>query len=461
MPHGGFFRKILALRGKQGRVPGLPFAEILSESRLLGLLQEYGVSYRDRVFSPCVTLWTFLSQVLSTDHSCNTAVARLLAYRASTGQASCSADNSSYCQARQRLPEALLPRLVRETGKDVQQQAPAAWLKHGRRVKIVDGSTASMPDTPDNTAAFGKPKNQRGVSSFPVVRILVVLCLATGVVLEAALGRYQGKHQSELALFRSLSDTFTPGDVLLGDRLFCTYCDMARLKSKGIDCVFRLHAHRRVDFRRGRRLGHEDHVVVWSRPTKCPDWMAADEFAALPATMRLREIRIRVQTPGFRSHSLILVTTLTDPEQFTKDDIATLFRQRWHAELDLRSLKTVMQMDVLRCKKAIMVRKEIWAHFLAYNLLRSVMCATAEDQDVLVGEISFKGTLQLLNELYQVVLCATSDQLKNLCERLFRAAAQHRVGNRPDRYEPRKRKRPAKPFPRLKFSRAEERKRCA
>jgi hypothetical protein len=461
MVQGRFFRKIAELRDRFDKMPELPFAEVLQQYRLRDRLDELKVVYRERIYSPCVTLWMFLSQVLHPDQSCNAAVARLLAFRIAQGQPACSADNSSYCQARQRLPEALVEDLVGDTGAAVHEQAPAAWQVQGRPVKIVDGSTISMPDTPANSAAFGKPRNQRGSCGFPVARLVVLLCWATGAVLEAALGPYRGKNSGELTLFRGLSDPFTPGDILLGDRLFCTYCDMARLKSQGVDSVFRLHAHRRADFRRGRRLGHDDHVVIWTKPTTGPEWLSAEEFAALPDELALREVRVRVAKPGYRVQTLVVVTTLTDPDEFSRDDIAELFRQRWHAELDLRSIKAVMHMDVLRCETPAMVRKEVWMHLLAYNLLRSVMCAAAEEHDLRVRELSFKGTEQLLEAFYALLISTPTEHLETLCTILLRATSQHRVGHRPDRYEPRKRKRAAKPYPRLKLPRDQERNLCA
>lgn len=458
---GRFFRKITRLRDRYRQMPGLPFADALSESRIRTLLDDLEIVYRERIYTPCVTLWIFLAQVLHPDQSCNAAVARLLAYRTAQGQSACSADNTSYCQARLRLPEALIRRLVHDTGTELHQQTPGNWHIRGRPVKLVDGTTVSMPDTAENSATFGKPRNQRGCAGFPLARLVVLLCLATGSVLEAAIGPYGGKRSGELTLFRRLGDPFTPGDILLGDRLFCTYADIARLKSKSVDVVFRLHAHRRSDFRRGRRLGPDDHLVIWSKPTHCPEWLSAEEFAAMPGELSLREVRVRVTKPGYRVKTVVVVTTLTDPVEFSRDDIAEMFRQRWHAELDLRSIKTVMQMDVLRCKTPEMVCKEIWMHLLGYNLLRSVLCAAAQEHDVPVRQLSFKGAEQLFQAFYHAILCMPANHLEDFCTILLKATSQHHVGNRPDRYEPRKRKRPPKPYPRLKLPRHEERKLCA
>jgi hypothetical protein len=405
-------------------------------------------------------LWIFLSQVLSADQTCRNAVARFLAFRTARGEPPCSTDSGSYCEARQRLPEKLLSHLVRQTGQELHQQAPEGWCVHGRRVKVVDGTTVSMPDTPDNEAAFGKPHNQRGASRFPAARLLVVLCLATGAALELVVGPCRGKKTGELSMFRSLDDAFQAGEIVLGDRLFCTFFDVARLHARGVDVVFRLSSARKSDFRRGQRLGKDDHLVTWSKPVQCPKWMSATEYAAAPDELRLREVRVQVKVPGFRVKSLVVVTTLLDAQEFPLSEIGDLFRQRWHAELDLRSIKTVMQMDVLRCQTAEMVRKEIWTHLLAYNLLRSVMGAAAEESDVLVRHISFKGTLQLFNAFHELIVTSEPQHLESLCTRLLRAVAEHPVGHRPNRYEPRKRKRPLKPYPLLMKSRAEERKQC-
>lgn len=460
MLQGRYFRRVVELKNQWDTHPQLPFSECLTEDRIGTVLRELGIVYRDRLYTPCVTLWLFLWQVLSADPSCRNAVARFLAFRSMCGLPPCSSATGAYCTARQRLPEELLARLTRLTGQELLQQAPAAWQLHGRPVKIVDGSTVSMPDTAENTAAFGKPANQRGCSGFPVARIVVLLCLTTGAALELAVGPCRGKRTGELSLFRGLQRALLPGDILLGDRLFCTYCDMARLAARGVDMVVRLHSHRAADFRRGRRLGRNDHLVVWRKPDHRPDWLTPAEFAALSDELQVREVQVRVAIPGFRVRSLVLVTTLLDHEQFSVADIAGLFRQRWHAELDLRSIKAELRMDVLRCLSPEMVRKELWMHLLAYNLVRSVMCAAAQEQAVSPREISFKGTLQITNSFSWYMVVSAGRTLMDHCDQLLSAVGQHRVGNRPDRYEPRKRKRAGKPYPKLKLPRAQERKLC-
>jgi hypothetical protein len=459
MSHGGFFRRIAELKSVYASMPELPFSVLLTAERIESLVNELGVLYRDRIYLPSVTLWVFLSQVLSQDHSCRDAVARFLAFRTACALPACSTNTGSYCEARQRLPEELLKRLTVQTGQELHEQAPTAWCLHGRRVKLVDGATVSMPDS-DANAVFGKAQNQYGLVGFPIARIMILLCLATGAVLASAIGPYRGKQTGELALFRGLLDALVNGDILLGDRIFGTFCEIAGLAHRGVDVVFRWRANRPLDFRRGLRLGHDDHLVNWRKPTACPEGFDESEFAALPAELTGRELRVRVTTPGFRVKWLVVVTTLLDPLQFSAEDIANLYRQRWQAELDLRSIKAVMQMDVLRCQTPDMVRKEIWVHLLAYNLLRSVMCAAAHQHGVPVREISFKGTLQLLNAFHHSLITSTPQALPSLCDDLLSAVCTHRDGQRPNRYEPRKRKRSPKPYPAMKKPRHQERKLC-
>jgi hypothetical protein len=437
---------------------GLPFAEVLEPEQVREALQQEGVSFRDRLFSPLVTLYVFLSQIFDADHSCRQAVARFLAWRVWRGQPRCSADTSAYCKARQRLPEGVLRRLTRTTGQRLQDEALADWRWHARDVKFVDGSTVSMPDTPANQEAYPQPPCQKPGLGFPLVRMVVVFSLAVGAVLETALGRYQGKQQGEPALFRTLHDSLQAGDVLLADRYYCSYWEVAWAVAHGVDMVLRLHQRRKADFRRGRRLGRDDHVVSWSKPKQRPAWMDAEAYATLPATLTVREVRVRVRVPGFRTDSLVVVTTLLDATEFPAEELATLYRARWQAELDLRSLKVTLQMDILRGKSPEMIRKEIWGHLLAYNLIRTVMARAAEGHACRPEDISFKGTLQTLNAFEPCLRGATADQLPDLYDALLEAVATHVVGDRPDRCEPRARKRRPKPHRQLTVPREQARK---
>ena len=265
-------------------------------------------------------------------------------------------------------------------------------------------------------------------------------------MLEAAIGKYQGKQTGENSLFRRLYDALAEGDVILADRYFSGWSDIALPLERGIDVV-RKHQARWTDFRTGERLGKDDHLVFWTRP-KRPKWMSAEQYMTLPDELTLREIRIRVAVKGFRTESLVVVTTLLDPEQYPPEEIALLYRRRWQAELHLRSLKIVLQMDHLRCKTPERIRNEFFTHLLGYNLIRGVMASAALQSGRSPWEISFKGTLQTLSQFLPILLSKVSSEA--WCTALLTAVATHIVGDRPDRFEPRLVKRRPKPYKHLR-----------
>jgi hypothetical protein len=429
----------------------LPFTNVLTERVVAQALTALHGSWLDRIYSPLVTLWVFLGQVLSADHSCRAAVARLIAHRLSQGQRPCSAETGAYCQARMRLPEEFFSGVARRTGRAWEADVDAKWLWRSRRVYVDDGSSVSMPDTAENQRAYPQPICQKPGLGFPLARIAAVFSLACGAVLDLGICRYAGKGQSDLGMLRQLGDLFLPGDVMLADGLMCTWTEMVMLKQRGVDSVCRLTSHRTADFRRGERLGKEDHIGKWIKPTK-PRSIDRKTYDALPEFLMIRECRIQVEQPGFRVRSLVVATTLLDADAFTKDDLAQLYRARWNAELDLRSLKPTLQMDVLRCKTPGLVRKEIWTHILAYNLIRTIAAQAATKHGIKPRTISFTGAVQTL-EAFQPVIALQGEQdaacRKVLYEHLLDAIATHRVADRPDRYEPRRRKRRPKPYDRL------------
>jgi hypothetical protein len=432
--------KVEALRN----APQLPFHDLLDPATVAPVLEENHVTFRERVFTPLVTLWTFLSQVLSPDHSCREAVARVIAFRVARGQEPCCPETGSYCKARNRLPLKVLTDLVRGHGRRIDEQAKDSWTWKGRRVQLVDGTTVSMPDTQANQEAFPQPGSQKPGVGFPLARLVAVISLATGAVRELALGRYQGKQTGETALFRTLWDHFARGDIVLGDRYFASFFGIAPLLKRGVDGLYRMHQRRKYDFRRGRRLGVEDHVVRWTKPQR-PEWMDKALYAELPEELWIRELRVKVQRAGFRVDELVLVTTLLDPREYPKEDLADLYLERWNIELDLRSIKSVMQMDVLRCETPAMVEKEIWMHLLAYNLIRGLMTRAAAAHGKEPRCLSFKGALQALGAFRESLQWARGRRRERLWEALLGVIAFHEVGDRPNRVEPRAIKRRPKP----------------
>ena len=282
---GSFRQQAQFLRRQFLQDGNLPFTNVLSENLISQALAAIKGFWMDRIYSPLVTLWVFLGQVLSADHSCRAAVARLIAHRVSQGRSSCSAETGAYCQARKRLPEKFFADVARETGRKLDADVDPAWLWKRRRVYVYDGSSVTMPDTPSNQQAYPQPVAQKPGLGFPLARIAAVFSLACGAVLEVGICRYAGKGQSDLGMLRTLWNLFQPGDVMLADRLMCAWTEMVMLQQRGIDCVCRLSSHRRADFRRGHRLGPDDHIVMWVKPTK-PRSIDRESYDALPEFRR-------------------------------------------------------------------------------------------------------------------------------------------------------------------------------
>jgi len=302
-----------------------------------------------------------------------------------------------------------------------------------------------MPDTPKNQAAYPQSKSQKPGVGFPLARIGVLFSLSTGAVLDLGIRKWAGKFQSELAILRDMFSQFEPGDVLLADRYICSYVEIAVLRGKGVDFVGHMHAHRAVDFRRGKKVGILEHIVPWVKPRR-PKWMSLEEYASLPNVMWMREIRFRLVRNGYRDREIVVATTLLDVDVYPKAEIVNLYGLRWDAEVNLRSLKTAMNMDVLRCRTPEMVRKEIWAHLLAYNLIRAVMAQAATSHAMHPRQISFTRTMRTMEAFRPTIAHANRAELPNIYEQMLKMIASHKVANRPHRLEPRQRKRRPKPY---------------
>jgi hypothetical protein len=434
-PHPGSFREqadFLRRQFLQGG--GLPFADVLTDDVISEALSAVG-GWLGRVFSPLATLWVFLGQVLSPDHSCRAAVARLAAHRAARGQDPCPAATGAYCRARKRLPEAFFSAAACSAGRALDAKARPGWLWKGRRVYLFDGTTVTMPDTPESQAAYPQVDNRGRGLGFPIARVGAVISPACGAVVGLGFCRYAGKGEGEVRLLRRPWDVLPPGDVLPGDRLMSGWVGMHLLKRRGVDTVSRPAAHRRADFRRGTRLGKDGHLVRWEKPTSTRS-VDRQAYNALPGSITAREVRSRVEQAGFRTRSVVVVTTLLGPKLVTREDLGALYRERRNNELDLRSLTTTMQMRELRCKTPEMVRKEVWAHVLAYNLVRTVMAQAAAEHGTGPRSISFAGALQTLvafQPLLQFGAAGGPAGRLRLYRDLPDAVAAHRAGDRPDR----------------------------
>lgn len=431
-----------AIRRRARSAGAVEFFNILTSAELLETTEALLPEHRERLYPPTVALSMFLRQTLEADGSCQKAVNGWAAQRAADGLSACSVRTGAYCKARQRLPLKMVTALTRKTGELLSRKALRPWQWRGRAVKLVDGTGLSMPDTPENQAAYPQPSTQAPGVGFPLARLVAVICLATGAALDAAIGPHSGKGSGELALVRSLLGGFAAGDVMLADALYCNYFLIAALLERDVDVVFEQNGSRITDFRRGWSLGARDHIVFWPRPAR-PEWMTPEQYARLPEDIMVREAKVGHQ---------VLVTTLLNAREVSKADLSALYARRWNIELDLRNLKTTTGMGVLNCQTPQMNEKQLWVHLLAYNVIRLLMAQAARNAGVDPRGLSFKHTVQLWTEWLARGLSATQDS-----QRLFTLIAQCKVGHRPGRIEPRMRKRRPKPYPWLKTSRDQAR----
>ena len=440
---------------------GLPFADVLSEEKIQQAFDEEGVAFAQEegdVYTPAVTLWAFLSQMLfqKEERSCRAAVARVIVLLVALGRKPPADNTGTYCRARAKLSEPVVRRLACEVADGCEAQMPGDWLWHGRHVHLVDGSTVSMPDTEENQAEYPQNETQKEGLGFPIARVVMLLSLATAMVTGMAMGPCMGKETGETALFRQLFYRLKPGDVVLGDRYYCSYFMIALLMELGVDVVARLHQNRKFDFRHGKRLGGGDHVVVWTRPQR-PEWMDQETYQRMPESIRVREVHVQVNQPGFRVESLVVVTTLMNAETYTRSEVAELYHRRWLVELDIRAIKCTMGMDVLRCKTPEMVRREIWTCLLAYNLIRQTLLQAAHRGGLPPRRLSFTAALQKTTASWGTLLVVGDATAAELIDLHLSHLARQQVGNRPDRIEPRAIKRRPKEHALLTKPRAEAR----
>jgi hypothetical protein len=423
------------------------FFNLLTNPELLSTVEDLLPAHRERKFPPTVTLSMFLSQTMSADRSCQNVVNELAVQRVTHGLASHSTHTGSYCKARQRLPLSMVSELVRCTGRLTDQVLPAHWRWQGRPVKLVDGTTATLPDTLENQQAYPQPGGQKPGLGFPICRIVGVISLAGGSILNAAMGPCRGKGTSEQTLLRSLLDTFEAGDIVLGDAYYAGYFFLAELIQRGVDGVFEQLGARKLstDFRKGQKLGKTDHIICYKKPRKKPEWMTEAHYHAAPDTLMIRELKV--------GHK-ILVTTLLSPAEVSKPALKALYKDRWHVELDLRNIKTTLGMETFSCKTPQMVEKEMWVYFLAYNLIRIVMAQAASLADILPRQLSFKHTLQIWRAWRQQSSPTVDSESLQI---LLILIAENTVGHRPGRIEPRVVKRRPKAYPLLTKPRVQAR----
>ena len=433
--NGSFAELVRRFRARFVQSAGTALGKVITGHVLKAAVNAETGYWRERLYSPLTTVVLFIEQVLGADHSCQGVVAQGLSARVALGQAPSSLNTGPYCKARQRLAVDLVERLAREVGTRLLAAQPAPWLWRGRNVKLVDGTTVSMPDTKSNQELFPQPRGQKPGLGFPLARLVGIVSLSCGAVLEWAVGPCEGKKTGETAMLWGLMDKLCEGDVVIADRYFAGYFGIARLWRQGVDVLIRQHQRRSTDFRRGRRLGKRDHVVTWARPQR-PSWMDQATYATMPEFIVMREVRVA---------DLTLVTTLLDADEIGKRELVELYGQRWQIELDFRLIKTVMQMDILRCKSPDMIKKEIAAHLLAYNLVRTVMAQAACYANIFPRQLSFKATLQVLNAFEENLRFCPHARLTIRHGIVLSSIGRAILPVRPNRVEPRAVKRRPKP----------------
>jgi hypothetical protein len=426
------------VRAEMQRSDSYAFFNLLTGEELLDDVEALLPAHRERLFPPTETLSMFLAQVLSSDGSCRQAVDDAAVKRLVAGLPECSTNTGSYCAARGRLPQAMVETLTWRTAEVMARDTPSWWLWRNRRVRLVDGTTVTLADTEANQAEYPQPSGQRAGLGFPIMRMVALICLASGALLDAATGACEGKGGDEQTLLRDMLDHLSEGDVLLGDAFYPTYFLLCELVRGGMDGVFEQYGARKrsTDFDSGQRLGARDHLVVWTRP-KRPDWMSPEEYALVPETLKVRE---------FQAGGKIMVTTFLCPKDAPKAMLKALYWRRWSVELDLRNIKTTLGMEQLRCTTPEMALKELWVYLLAYNLIRLLMAQAAFLADQIPRQLSFKHTVQVWNAWQQRAGGACDGASM---QRLLVLIAQPRVGLRPGRIEPRARKRRPKNYPLL------------
>jgi len=443
--HAGFAVVAHAFAGPAG----LPFSTVLTAQEIAAVFAEHHALFAaGDIYSAPLVLWAFLAQTLREGKgaACAAAVADIAHYQQHTGGKVPCGDTGDYCRARAKLPLPALEQLARQAAGTLEQTARPAWLWHDKHVKLIDGFTFTMLDTPENQQAFPQAASQRPGVGLPIARVCAVLSLATGAWLDLAVGPCQGKQTGETALFRQLRGSLTSGDVVVFDRYYCSYWILAELQAAGVDVCARLHQSRHSDFRRGPRLGKYDHLVTWVRPPR-PTWMTPEHYARMPATLPLREVRFRVSSPGVRCESLTVVTTLTDPEAYPKDQIADLFGHRWNVELDIRHIKQTLHLDHVACKSPAMVRRHLAVTWLAYNLIRKVLATAAAEHQRLPRQLGFTLACQELLASWMLVSCGVCRDLPGHWTHLLARIAANTVADRPGRFEPRVLKRRRHHYP--------------
>ncbi len=405
------------------------------------------INLRNRVFSMEIVFWAFLNQILLYGTSCSETVKKVQSWMLIRKRQLPSSSTSAYCQARKRLPLELLRKINQHIISVIAGTEPSEKLWKNRVVKVVDGTGLTMPDTPGNQQIYPQPKSMKPGCGFPQINLAAIFSLSNGSMLGYAFG---GRNQSENLLWLKLWRLLCPGDIILADKGFSSFSNIAGLLQKNVDSVMRLHGCRAKNFKfsQGKRLGHKDVLVTWPRPyTTGANW-TDEQWDNLPKSLTIRVIEAPVLHKGFRTQKVLICTTLLDEKKYPAEDIARLYFKRWQVELFYRDIKTTMHMDILRSRSPQMIEKELAMYAICYNLARGMMQDAARMYEVPVHRISFKATIQQFNQWLWLFMRTdiTLEKIREIKRKFYAKLVDRLIQDRPGRNEPRARKRRPKPF---------------
>lgn len=427
----------------------------LDQQHLHQQAQQLGFQIRDIIYTPWRTLCLWISQLLA-QKGCSFAVALLISVLQREGHPKIpSEDTGTYCQARDRLPLALLEKLTLQTADCANESQDQQWFWHGRRVQVIDGSLVLVPETDANVEQFPRVEEDRVGLSDPMLRFVCVFSLATAVVFDWAYAGYRGKGTGEASLFTQVMEGLEEGDVVLGDRQFCSYSHIAWLQRHRIDCVICLNQSRLSAMQKLKKLRGGGTLYRWNKPQSRPESWTKEQFASLPDGIEVRVVEVSVETKGFRPKSFQVVTTLTDAQRYCGRSICDLYLRRWSCEVYLRDIKKSVGMTMLVSKTPEMIHKELVCYFLAYNLIRKEMVRAGVLAQCEANELSFQNAVNTFSNFG----CVWGQLDTEAICWVWALMGRSKVGQRPNRQEPRKIKRKKSKFQRLKEPREQARKR--
>lgn len=414
------------------------WSNLIYKQKLTPYIEKYSQDNRNRIYTTTQTLSMFLSQAFNKDNSCQ----KVVNENALNLKSTCSISTSAYCKARKRLDESMIKDMTKELSISNEKKVINKWKYKNKNVYLIDGTTLTMPDTILNQTKYPQPKSQKKGLGFPICRVVAIISLATGCIVNAKMGTYIGKGASEQTLLREMLSSFKKGDILIADAFYSTYSLLEYVIEHELNIIFVQNGARSktTDFTKGEYLGENDHIIKIKKGHQKPNWLTLENFKKQAKEIRIRELKVGGK---------ILITTMLCNKETPAKVIQNLYKKRWQIEVDFRNIKSTLGLKYLTCKTPKMAIKEMWIYFLAYNLIRSLMLTSALYNKLNPRQISFKHTLQLL-ESYKFF-----NHKMIYSSKLLLLIGKNIIGNRGGRIEPRAMKKRNTPLPLLMIPRKE------